>query len=62
MSKMKDLAIDHLNNQKPTAAQKRFSNAVVYLHSNGINIYSRADDFYRRAIEIAAGINSNTKD
>ncbi|MFA6400905.1 MAG: hypothetical protein WCX31_04660 [Salinivirgaceae bacterium] len=43
-------------NQKTTAAEKRYATALVYLHKNGINIYSRADDFYRHAIQIAAGV------
>ena len=56
MSKTKDLVIDQQNGIKLTQAEKRYSEARVYLHSHGIDIESRSDDFYRNAIKIAAGI------
>lgn len=41
---------------KQSPAQKRYAKAAEYLKSQGININSRADDHYRAAIQIAAGL------
>lgn len=43
--------------QTPTPAEKRYSEALVYLHSNDIDINSRTDVFYKKALKIAAGVN-----
>lgn len=40
-----------------TAAEKRYSEALVYAHLHDIDIDSLTDIHYKRMIEIAAGIN-----
>ena len=42
--------------KKPTQAQVRFWQATEYLKKQGIDINSRADELYRKAIIIASGI------
>lgn len=46
---------------RTTAAEKRYSEALVYLHANEVEINSRTDIYYRKALQIAAGVKSNDK-